>query len=471
MSDVAKLTIHELAPLIEQRQVSPLDVTREALDRVERLDDRLHAFTLVSTERAMAEAQAATDEIARGGYRGPLHGVPLGIKDNIAVRGWPTTNGSPLMTDHVTDYDASVVERLRAAGAIIVGKNNMHEWAMGSTCAGGPFGTVHNPWEESRVPGGSSGGSAAAVSASMIYGSVGTDGMGSIRMPSSYCGVVGLKPTYGLVSRFGELPPTSSTTDHLGPITKDVRDAAIMLNVLAGHDPKDPTSIPSSGKDYVAGLEGGVRGLRVGVPQNFFFDRALPEVRDAVGRAVEALVSLDAQVREVRIPSLQYMHLITPAQVGESRAFLLPLVRMGRHAFADQSIWDRVVVGEFVRTADTLKAARLRNLMRREFLDVMGEADVLAVPTTITPAFPIDESDLPGGHGDANSGATLLTFPFNMIGMPAISVPCGFTENGLPIGLMLAGRHWEDDVVLRTAYAYEQAATGGYVAPPIATGG
>ncbi len=471
MTDTVTMTIHDIAPLIERREVSPVGLTREVLDRIQRLDSRLHAFVTVGAEQALAEAEAAEAEIAAGKYRGPLHGVPLGIKDNIAVRGWPTTNASPLMTDFVTDYDAAVVERLREAGAVIVGKNNMHEWAMGSTCDTGPFGAVHNPWDESRVPGGSSGGSAAAVSASLIFGSVGTDGMGSIRMPSSYCGVVGLKPTYGLVSRFGELPPTSSTTDHLGPIAKDVRDAALMLNVLAGHDGRDPTSVESAAKDYTASLEQGVKGVRIGVPGNFFFDKVWPEIRSAVERAVNLLVEAGASRRDVRIPSLQYMHLISPAQVGEARAFLLPYALRGPGGFGDPSIWERVIAGEFTRTTDTIQALRLRNQIREEFLAVLEEVDVLAVPTTITPAFPIDHrGELPGGYADANSGATLLTFPFNMVGMPAISLPCGFTSDGLPIGLMLAGRHWEDDLVLRAARAYERASDTGYAISPSMTG-
>jgi aspartyl-tRNA(Asn)/glutamyl-tRNA(Gln) amidotransferase subunit A len=339
---------------------------------------------------------------------------------------------------------------------------------MGST-TDGPFGTTHNPWDETRVPGGSSGGSAAAVSASLIFRSVGTDGMGSIRMPSSYCGFVGFKPTYGLVSRFGELPPTSSSSDHLGPIAKDVTDAALMLAVLAGPDPKDPTSAPSNPKDYVADLHAGVAGLRVGVPQNFFFDQTYPEIKDLVLKAIDQLRALGAEVREVTIPSLQYMPIVGAATVAESRAFLLPFARRGPQAFHDESIWERTIVGEFVRAADTLKASRLRNLMRQDFLRVMQDVDLLAMPTTISPAFPIRFAGAtPGGFADPNAGATMLTYPFNLMGMPAISVPCGFTSEGLPAGLMLAGRHWEDDVVLRAAYAYEQAATGGYTIPAIA---
>jgi len=467
MTELAKKTIHELAPLIERREVSPVEVTREALERIEVLDPRLHGFITVRPEQALDRARAAEDEIARGTYRGPLHGVPMGIKDNIAVVGWPTTNASALMTDFITDYDATVVARLRAAGAVIVGKNNMHEWAMGGTSAPSAFGAVHNPWDETRVPGGSSGGSAAAVSASMIYGSVGTDNKGSIRNPASFCGIVGLKPTYGLVSRFGELPATSADTDHLGPLAKDVMDAALLLNVLAGYDPQDPTSIPSAETDYTAGLGRGVSGLRVGVPQDFFFEQATPEVRELVGKAIDTLRSRGAEVRDVRIPSLAYMSLADAAWVNEARTFLLPFVPRGPGAFADRSIWDRLVLGEFVRTADTLKAMRLRNLIRREFLAVTEEVDLLAMPTNATPAFPIEAA---GADRDRTltSTSVLLTAPLNLVGMPAISVPCGFSADGLPIGLMLAGRHWEDEVVLRAAYAYEQAATGGYATPPIA---
>ncbi len=465
MSDLAMKTVHELAPMIERREVSPVELTREALDRIKSLDERLHTFITVRGEQALADAQRAESEIAQGKYRGPFHGVPMGIKDNIAVSGWPTTNASLLMTDFITDYDATVVERLRGAGAVIVGKTNLHEWAMGST-SDGPLGTTHNPWDESRVPGGSSGGSAAAVSASLIYGSVGTDGRGSIRMPSAYCGVVGLKPTYGLVSRFGELPPTSSNNDHLGPIAKDVRDAATMLNVLAGHDPNDPTSIPSKAKDYTADLGRGVAGLKVGVPLNFFFEQATTEMRTLVMKAVETLASLGAEIREARAPSLEYFPLASTTSVNEAASFLLPFARKGPSAFGDQSIWERVVVGQLLSKDQISRGARLINLIRQEFLSLMEQVDILAMPTTISQAFPIT-----GARDREADKATALTSPFNFLGMPAISVPCGFASDGLPVGLMLAGRHWEDELVLRVAYAYEQATSGGYVAPAIATSG
>jgi len=465
MSNFVTMTIHELAPLIERREVSPVDVTRESLERIEALDDRLHAFITVRGEQAMEAARAAESDIAAGRYRGPLHGVPLGIKDNIAVGGWPTTNASALMTDFVTDYDATVVARLRKAGAIIVGKNNLHEWAMGGTCVKSAFGVIHNPWNEAYVPGGSSGGSAAAVSASLIYGSVGTDNKGSVRSPASFCGVVGVKPTYGLVSRFGQLPPTSATTDHLGPIAKDVVDAATMLNVLAGYDEQDPTSIESPSKDYTEGIDRGLAGLRIGVPRNFYFELATEEVRSLVERAIATLGSLGATVVDVRIPSLQHMPLTDAAWVNEIRPFLLPYARKGPQGFADPTIWDRVILGEMLRASDIVKAARLRTLIQHEFQAIMREVDLLAMPTSMTAAFLIKAAE-PGGA--AASGSSSLTAPLNLTGMPAVSLPCGFSADGLPVGLTLAGRHWEDDVVLRAAYAYEQAATGGYKAPPIA---
>ncbi|HZT07733.1 MAG TPA: amidase [Chloroflexota bacterium] len=454
--------------MIESRDVSPVEVTRALFDRIDRLEPRLRSFIRLEPEQALTQALAAEVEIARGGYRGPLHGIPLGIKDNIAVAGWPTTSGSALMSEFVTDYDATVVQRLRAAGATIVGKNNMHEWAMGGSCSNGPFGTVHNPWDETRVPGGSSGGSAAAVSASLIYGSLGTDGMGSIRTPASYCGVVGFKPTYGLVSRFGQLPPTSSTSDHVGPITKDVRDAAILLGAIAGYDANDPTSIQSASVDYHAEVGRPLSGLRVGVPVSYFFENAEPEIQALVHEGVRQLASIGGEVHEIHIPWVEKIGLVSAAQGNESNAFLLQYARLGPQAFADRTIWERVIAGQFVRRADAAQAGRLRSLIRREFANVLQEVDVIVTPTNPTPAFLIDVTgDLPGGKPGGNLAITnALTSPFNFTGMPAVSVPCGFTADGLPVGMTISGRHWEDALVLRAAHQY-QVATGGYRSPPI----
>lgn len=374
--DLPLMSIGEIARLIERRQVSPVEVVQATLERIEAVEPAVHAFNSLYPEQALDQARIAEADIAAGRYRGALHGIPLGIKDNIAAAGWPTTCGSVLMTDHVPDYDATVVGRLRGHGAIVVGKNALHEWAMGGTCSNGPFGTVHNPWDLDRVPGGSSGGSAAAVSASLAYGSVGTDGMGSIRTPSSYCGVVGFKPTYGLVSRFGQLPPTSSTSDHLGPIAKCVLDAAVLLTALAGHDPKDPTSLPSTPRRYEEGIEQGIRGLRVGVLREFFLEQATPEIQSLVEKAVEALAALGAEVRDIRVPWVDKISLVSAAQGNESNLFLLGFARQGPQGFTDRTIWERVIAGQFVGRADGLRASQVRNRICREFAAVMQEVDL-----------------------------------------------------------------------------------------------
>jgi aspartyl-tRNA(Asn)/glutamyl-tRNA(Gln) amidotransferase subunit A len=471
MSTTALMTIRHLSSAIRNKSLSPVEVTQAILERIQTLNPRINAFISIESDQAMAQARLAEDAIVRGEYLGPLHGVPVGVKDNLAIEGWTTTCGSHYLADNKTSYSATVVEKLRASGAVIVTKDNMHEWAMGNTCSGGPFGTVHNPWDESRVPGGSSGGSAAAVSTSMVYASVGTDGKGSVRMPSSYCGIVGMKPTRGLVSRFGQLPPTSAPHDHVGPLTKDVADAAIMLNALAGYDPRDPTSVPSPAKDYSASCGQGIAGLRVGVPRQFFFEPAEAEVQEAVTRALGVLASLGAEVREVEIPALKYISLVEKSVFDEGHSFLLPLLRQGSRAFADPTIWERLIVRQFARPLDIVKTGQLANAIRRDFLAVMEQVDVLATPTTVSAAFPIGTQAVSADGKPAGrlESPTLLTFPFNLTGMPAISVPCGFTQEGLPIGMTLAGRHWEDDVVLRAAYEYEQAATGGYTPPPVAS--
>jgi aspartyl-tRNA(Asn)/glutamyl-tRNA(Gln) amidotransferase subunit A len=477
MNDLATISIREVAALIAKRSLSSVEVTRTLLERIDQWDSRLRTFITVDAEGALAQAQRADAVLAAGDPVGPLHGVPLGIKDNIAVADLPTTNGSHVMAQHVTDYDATVVVKLRQAGAVILGKTNMHEWGWGGTSVYTGFGSVRNPWDTDRIAGGSSGGSSAAVSASLVYGALGTDGMGSIRMPAAYCGVVGLKPTGGLVSGFGSLPPGSGSIQAIGPLAKDVADAALMLDAIAGHDPNDPLSIAAPRSGERTPLEAGVRGLRIGVPDALLRD-ATREVQGLVQAALDTLAGLGANVHKVEIPSLRYVPLMTTPMLegdGGAQSFLRrKLIPLGPSAFADPFIRDAALVGTLVRTADTLKAARLRNLIRKEFLGVMDEVDVLAGPTTVSAAFRIDQ-DAPddadvGPDGSLSvtiAATTSLTFPFNIVGMPAVSVPCGSTGTGLPVGLHIAGRHWEDDVVLRAAYAYEQAATGGYTMPPM----
>jgi aspartyl-tRNA(Asn)/glutamyl-tRNA(Gln) amidotransferase subunit A len=469
-------TIAELAPLVASRNVSPVEVTRAVLERITALEPQLNAFITLTADDALAAARAAEAEIQAGRYRGPLHGVPVAVKDNIAVAGHLTTCGSKALAEHVTDYDATVVTRLREAGAVVVGKTNLHEWAMGGTCTVGYYGGVHNPWDVRCTPGGSSGGSAATVSAGGAYAGLGTDGWGSVRMPAALCGIVGLKPTQGLVSRWGELPVTSTSIDHIGPLCRTVTDTALVLNALAGHDPRDPTSLRSEPKDYAALLDGGIRGLRVGVPENYFFDDVDPEVERAVRQALDTLLGLGAEVRPVTMPLADYTFLTFTLIANDALEFQRSIALHQPDAYYDTEIRYRLLAQNLLLARDMQNAQRARNLIRARWREMMAEVDLLVTPTVAVPAFTAGAKSVP--YGDrafdltqpiaASRLVTRLTSPFNVSGMPTVSVPCGFSGRGMPIGLQLTGRSWQDDVVLRAAYTYEQAAGIGYQGPPVA---
>jgi len=475
MNDLLFSPISEIAPRIRAKEISPVELTRAALQQIEATDGRLNAFPVVKSEEALSAAADAEHEIQAGRWKGPLHGIPVGLKDNIAVNGWVTTCGSRILAEHVTDYDATAVRRLREAGAVILGKNNLHEWALGGSCTFGIFGTVHNPWNTEHIAGGSSGGSAAAVSAGQAFMALGTDARASIRTPASYCGVVGLKPTGGLVSRFGELPPTSSWYMALGPIARTVTDVAITLNAISGYDDLDPGSIRTESRDYTAGIDDGVKGLRIGVVKNFFYDDALPEVRDSVEAAASAYRAMGASVREVELPALRYTSLIEPVYEGEAKGWLVDYALTRGADFDSQDIRYRALASRFLRTADTLRANRLLNLLRAQVQEVMEEIDILLTPTNSTPPYRIDAEEVEVADGTVNvAGAggqsrvtTRLTVPFNALALPAISVPCGMSNSGLPFGLQLVGRSFEDHLVLRAARAFEREAGLGYRRPPI----
>ncbi|MEE2846973.1 MAG: amidase [Gemmatimonadota bacterium] len=477
MTRPSLLPIEELAPQIERREISPVEVIRDVLDNVERFDGVLATFINVFDDAAIAEAESAADEIVGGRYRGPLHGIPIAIKDSIAVAGAPTTNGSKLWADHVTDFDAAVVERLRGQGAVVVGKNNMHEWGMGGTCTGMHFGTVRNPWDPNRIPGGSSGGSAAAVSAGLATAAIGADGWGSIRTPASYCGVVGLMPTQGLVSRFGELPPTSSWHHTIGPITRTVRDAAIVLDAIAGHDARDPTSVPDDRATAASdGIDEGVAGLRVGVPTSYFWDDAVPAVRAALDAARATFQAMGASVSAIDLPRLHDLPLALAAAQHESQAVLLPLALDHPEGFASAAVRLRVLAGEFLRAADRRRGMQIRNRMRAEVLDAFSTVDVILTPSNSTVAFPVDADRVAVGSDDEEVDlgtlygqsrlTTRLTLPWNLVGVPAVSLPSGATSDGLPIGIQLAAAPMHEAALLRAARAYE-AETGGYRVPPL----
>jgi len=475
--DLAVRPIESVAPLLSTGEVSPVELVDSVLDAIERYEPALRSFVSVFSDRAMADASAAAAEIRAGRYRGPLHGIPIAIKDSIAVAGSPTTNGSVLWKDHITDFDAAVVERLRRAGAIVIGKNNMHEWGMGGTCTGMHFGTVRNPWDLTRIPGGSSGGSAAAVSAGLATAAIGADGWGSIRTPASYCGVVGLMPTQGLVSRFGELPPTSSWQHTIGPITRTVGDAALVLDAVRGHDGRDPTSIRSEhAPPVVAQLDAGVDRMRIGVPRSYFFDDAIPSVRDAVSSAASVFEDLGAHVSEVDVPSLAMLPLALAASVHEAQSVLLPLALEHPAGFASQTVRYRILANEFVRAADQRRALQVRNLIRREVLELFERVDLVLTPCNSTVAFAVDADLVPIGDGEESVDlaslfgqsrlTTRLTLPWNLSGVPAISLPSGAYVDGMPIGIQIAAGPLRESTLLAAARAYEGAA-GGYRTPPL----
>jgi aspartyl-tRNA(Asn)/glutamyl-tRNA(Gln) amidotransferase subunit A len=448
----ARTTISEVAQRIRRREVSPVEVTRECLRRTEELNPRLNAFITVMAESALAEARDAEEEISQGKWRGPLHGIPIALKDLIDTTGVRTTSASALHKDRVPREDAEVVRKLRDAGAVIVGKNNLHEFAYGGSSLVSHFGDVHNPWEVKRIAGGSSGGSAASVPAEMACAAIGTDTAGSIREPAALCGCVGIKPTYGRVSSRGVIP-LSKSLDHVGPLAACVEDAAIVMQAIAGYDPADITSAEVPVTDYVSVLKEGAKGLRVGVPRAYFFDDLDPEVASAMEHALTGIVTLGALIKEVRLDVTTDRTL----QAAESYAYHAENVARHPELYQVETV-RRIRAGEKVTAAEYIQKRRELEVARRNIRDVFAEVDLLVTPTTPLPAPTIAELR---ANAEALRPAELKllrnTQPFNVWGLPAISIPCGFTQGGLPIGLQIAGPHWREDLVLRLAYAYEQA--------------
>jgi aspartyl-tRNA(Asn)/glutamyl-tRNA(Gln) amidotransferase subunit A len=472
-------TVGRLAPRIERGEASSTELVRAVLDQAERHESLLQAFITLRPGEAMAAAKACDREIAAGRYRGPLHGIPIAIKDNLAVAGWPTTNGSRAWARHVTDFDATVVARLRAAGAVILGKTALHEWGMGGTCSGMFFGTVRNPWDPDRVPGGSSGGSAVAVSAGLALAALGTDGMGSVRTPAAYCGVVGLKPTHGLVSRFGDLPPTSSWLHDVGTLARDVTDAGILLDAIAGPDPSDPSSVaPPDGWRVRPAPEPNAAGLRIGRLRGWFEADALPQVVAAVDAAARALEAAGAVVEEAEFEAASDVGLALTGLTTEAHAVLLEIALNDPTAFAGPETRYRILAAEFVRGVDVRRGLQLRNRIRVAAKRLMESFDLLLLASNSTPAFPIGSQQVvvgpqrelvdlrrPGGQGRIT---TRLSTPFNLTGQPAISLPASVPDGVMPIGIGLVGRRWGEPVLLRAARALEAGTTGGYRPPPLA---
>jgi aspartyl-tRNA(Asn)/glutamyl-tRNA(Gln) amidotransferase subunit A len=446
-------TIVELAPRLRRKEVSPVELTRACLDRIEKLNPALNAFITVTAESALAEARAAEIEIARGDWRGPLHGIPIALKDLIDTAGTRTTAASALFEHRVPNEDAEVVRRLRLAGAVILGKNNLHEFAYGGSSLVSFFGDTHNPWNTQRIAGGSSGGSAAAVAAGLCYAAIGTDTAGSIREPAALCGCVGIKPTYGRVSARGVIP-LSWSLDHVGPLAATVRDTAIVLQAIAGYDPLDVGSADIPVSDYVSGLGESTKSLRVGIPRAYFYDDLDDEVGAAVEQALAVIARLVADVRDrnIDVPTDRTV------QAAESFACHAENVARSPELYQAETL-RRIRSGVNISAAEYIQRRREMEEQRRRAQDFFAEVDLLVTPTMPIPAPAIaDLKKDPAALRPAELALLRNTRPFNVWGLPAISVPCGFTKSGLPVGLQIAGAHWREDLVLRLAHAYEAAA-------------
>ncbi len=489
MSELTTMGVAEIADAVTKRKTSAAEVMEAHLSRIAAKNEKIHAFLGRDDEKARAEARSLDARIAKGETPGALAGVPIAIKDAIHVMGLPTTCGSKILKQFQPPYEATVIQRLRSAGAIVIGKANMDEFAMGSSNENSAFGSVHNPWDASRVPGGSSGGSAAAVSAGFSAMALGSDTGGSIRQPAALCGVVGMKPTYGRVSRYG-LVAFASSLDQIGPLTRSCKDAALVLSVIAGQDVHDATSSPRPVDDYAAGLDQPVRGLRVGVPRDFLKSGVEAGVRSEFDKTIEALEKDGARIVDVALPNAPHAiatyYLVATAEASSNlarfdgvryglradsaaaRGTLKEMYGETRDAGFGAEVKRRIVLGTFVLSsgyydAYYLRAQKVRTLIRRDFETAFGACDVIATPTTPSTAFKL-------GEKTANPLemylADVFTVPANLAGVPGISVPCGFSS-GLPVGLQFLGPAFAEAVLLRAGHAVERLMGAGTVRPPL----
>jgi aspartyl-tRNA(Asn)/glutamyl-tRNA(Gln) amidotransferase subunit A len=452
-ADIACRPIAQLSVEIAAGRLSPVALTEAMLERIERLDPRLQSFAHVSVS-ALEQARQAELDIRGGDLRGPLHGVPVAVKDNYLTADMPTTVGTRAPGIEFPRRDAQAVARLRRAGAVLIGKTRMHEFAWGTVTP-----LSRNPWDTGRVVGGSSGGSGAAVIAGLCAAALGSDTGGSIRIPASICGTVGLKPTFGLVSRDGLVPHTWSL-DCAGPLTANVTDAALLLNVLAGHDPADPGSARRPAEDYARMLGQPVTGLRLGVCRNHFFERTQAAVVAAVEQAVSDLAGLGMTVHDFEAPNLEYgLGAICAVELPSATAFHDRWLADGKTADYEPDVRALVEIGRFVTGADYLKAEQFRRVLMDDFRRVFAEVDVIAVPTTAITAWKHGAAtlEIAGRQESVLAASWRLTFPFNLTGLPALSLPCGFDAHGMPIGLQLVGRPFAEAMVLRVADAYERS--------------
>jgi aspartyl-tRNA(Asn)/glutamyl-tRNA(Gln) amidotransferase subunit A len=472
-----ELTIEEAQRLLKTKEISSMELTQAVLDRIKAVEGKVDAFIAITEETAMQQAKEADRKIANGDG-GSLAGIPLAVKDVICTRGTQTTCASRILENFIPPYNATVIAKLRQEGAVVIGKTNMDEFAMGSSTENSGFKNTRNPWDLSRVPGGSSGGSAAAVAADMCLGALGSDTGGSIRQPASYCSTVGLKPTYGRVSRFG-LVAFASSLDQIGPISKNVADCAIMLNTIAGYDSADSTSVPKDVPDYTTALQEGLKGVRVGIPKEYSTTQGMdPEVLSAVDNAVGVIEDMGAEKIEVSLPHTEYAvaayYVIAPSEASSNLARydgvkygirdkdqneLIKMYRSTRSRGFGLEVQRRIIIGTYCLSAGYYdayyaKASQVRTLIMEDFNKAFETCDVLACPVAPTAAFKIGEK--------VDDPLTMylmdiFTISANLAGIPGMSVPCGFSKEGHPIGLQLMGKHFNEEMLFKVAYNFEQA--------------
>ncbi len=466
--ELCYMSAGQLSRLVRSKEVSPVEIIDAHLARIEATEPVLNSFITLLPEEARAAARRAEAEIQGGNYRGPLHGIPLGLKDLFNTAGVRTTSGSRILDTFVPDENCTVAARLRQAGAVLLGKMNMHPFAYGPTGENSDYGHMHNPWDPELITGGSSGGSGSAAAAGQCTITMGTDTGGSVRIPAALCGIVGLKPTYGLVSRYG-LTPLCWSLDHPGPLVRTVEDAALTMNVIAGHDPRDVASAVVDVPDYISALSGDVRGLRIGVPVEHFEVPLDPQVSQAVSDALKVLETMGAVVTKVSFPMfLQSQAISNAILMAEAAACHRDL--LAKHA--DKlypPVRLRLEAGLFISSADYLRAQQARSLFDRQARQLLQEVDLLAGPTEPVTAPKLLAPQVQAGEHTVGTipALTQYTRPYNITGSPAISIPCGFSDAGLPIALQLAGRPFDELTVLRAAHAYEQATEWHERRPPV----
>jgi len=457
-ADLTELTLQQASERVRKKLVSPVELTKACLERIGRLNPVLNAFITVTAEQALAQARELEAEQRRGSLRGPLHGIPVAVKDLIDVAGVRTTAASAVFANRVAEEDAGVVRRLKAEGAVLLGKLNMDEFAYNFTSETSCFGPIHNPWALDRTPGGSSGGSAVAVAARLCFGAIGSDTGGSIRQPAAFCNIAGFKPSYGLVSTRGALPLAWSL-DHLGPMCRTVTDTAMLLQAIAGHDPEEPSSLRTPRTDYVAALGRRTSSLRLGVPRAFFYEDVDGEIQDAVEAALKVMGGMTASVREVKLPEIGAL----PVLMAEAYAYHEPLLAQKRELYHPLTLRN-VMNGSKVSMPDYVRARRRLDRIRLEVAGVFSEVDLLITPTTPRPPILLEKGRVPDVILLRNA------IPLNIYDLPTVSIPCGFTRAGLPIGLQISGPRLGEKTVLALAHAYEQATQWRRRRPPIQAG-